>query len=132
MDITFLASAPAGAFVLVRRGVEVLEHVASVALHQLCHRERGLVRGVRVAEHAAHQQVGMGSNLRVGVHATGDVVDEDVAVAVETRVIRRPQLVPRLGRFELGVSPLEAGLGVGQRDQVAGLQRRAVLRNVWT
>ncbi len=74
----------------------------------------------------------MGSNLRVGVHATGDVVDEDVAVAVETRVIRRPQLVPRLGRFELGVSPLEAGLGVGQRDQVAGLQRRAVLRNVWT
>ncbi len=74
----------------------------------------------------------MGSNLRVGVHATGGVVEEDVAVAVQTRVVRRPQLVQRLGRLELGVSPLEAGLGVGQRDQVTGLQRHAVLRNVWT
>ena len=74
----------------------------------------------------------MGSNLRVGVHAAGGVVEEDVAVAVQTRVVRRPQLVERVGRLELGVGLLEAGLGVGQRDQVTGLQCHAVLRNVWT
>ena len=68
---------------------------------------------MRVAEHAAGQQVRVLADLRLGVQAAAGVVEVDVSVAIEPAVVAFAQPVDRVGRF-------------GTRDSLDELVERCV------
>ena len=59
---------------------------------------------MRVAEHAAGQQLGMLADLRLGVQTAAGVVEVDVPVAIEPAVVAFAQPVDRVGRCVLRMS----------------------------
>ena len=96
------------------RVAEELADVATSALDQLCHRLRGRVGRVRIAEHAGPQQFGVGVDLRSGVETSARVVEVYLILVVEAAVVGRPH--PGVGAVgvELGMMRCERAGRIAQ------------------
>ncbi len=88
----------------VGRRVQELEDQAPRLLDERRGRNRAQAARMRVAEHAAGQQVGVLADLRLGVQTAAGVVEIDMPVAIEPAVVAFAQLVDRVGRCVLRIS----------------------------
>jgi hypothetical protein len=97
--------------VLVRRGVEELQHGGTGTLAQLRARRRRRVDRVRIAEHLALQQPDVLVQLRGGEQPPAGVVEIHMAAVVEAAEVAGAQLVEPRRRGVLGMGPEELGFG---------------------
>ena len=118
--------------VLGRGRVEVSEHRVTGSLDELGRGQRGRVDRVRVAEHVLTQLLHVRAQLRFGVEPSAGVVEIDLVLHVESRVLGRPKLVQTTRRVELGIATSEGreglrlalrrerrGAGLAPRQEVA-------------
>ena len=86
--------------VLVGGGVEVAQDVLARLLDTLGHRHRGQVLRVRVAKDAAGEHGDVLAHLRLGVDAPAGIIQVDLPLLIEPRVLGRAQRVQLVGRSE--------------------------------
>ena len=96
---------------LVGRGVEVVADRPSTSLDELGRGARRRVLGVRVTEHLAAQQRGVGVQLARRVQAAAGVIEVHLAGGVEAAVLGVAELGEAALGIEVGVAPPERGLG---------------------
>ena len=100
--------------VLILRGVEERQDVATGLLHELRRRQRRRRVGVGIAQDPAMEQLDVSVELTRGVQATPCVVQVDVSAFVEAGILHPSQVRQRSIRIELGEPLPEVGLSLGE------------------
>ena len=77
-------------YILLGRGLEIVQHSPPSTIHQNCHGLGSRVGGVRIAEHIAAQQLHILPYLAFGIESPTGVIQIHLLVGVQASIVSDP------------------------------------------